>query len=145
MSRFQKPVWWRSLVGFIVGFGLGWWQREDWASLVVAGLPDLHPAAEPLPHRPDPVRYDGGREPPGGLPVTPGGDVSPKHVTLNQIFAGMMPYMLIVPVCLMFMDIRPGMRSGCLNSSAASSAPSCRPGGRRRVAVGPLTTSACSR
>ncbi|HKZ08176.1 MAG TPA: TRAP transporter large permease subunit [Methylomirabilota bacterium] len=35
--------------------------------------------------------------------------VSPKHVTLNQIFAGMMPYMLIVIVCLMFMYIWPGM------------------------------------
>jgi TRAP-type mannitol/chloroaromatic compound transport system permease large subunit len=35
--------------------------------------------------------------------------VSPKHVTLNQIFAGMMPYMLIVLVCLVFMYIWPGM------------------------------------
>jgi TRAP-type mannitol/chloroaromatic compound transport system permease large subunit len=35
--------------------------------------------------------------------------VSPKHVTLNQIFAGMMPYMLIVVVCLVFMYIWPGM------------------------------------
>jgi TRAP-type mannitol/chloroaromatic compound transport system permease large subunit len=35
--------------------------------------------------------------------------VSPRHVTLNQIFAGMMPYMLIVCVCLMFMYIWPGM------------------------------------
>jgi TRAP-type mannitol/chloroaromatic compound transport system permease large subunit len=35
--------------------------------------------------------------------------VSPKHVTLNQIFAGMMPYMIIVCVCLAFMYIWPGM------------------------------------
>ena len=35
--------------------------------------------------------------------------VAPKHVTLNQIFAGMMPYMLIVIVCLVFMYIFPGM------------------------------------
>ena len=35
--------------------------------------------------------------------------VSPKHVTLNQIFAGMMPYMLIVIICLAFMYIWPGM------------------------------------
>jgi TRAP-type mannitol/chloroaromatic compound transport system permease large subunit len=35
--------------------------------------------------------------------------VSPKHVTLNQIFAGMMPYMIIVCVCLVFMYIWPGM------------------------------------
>jgi TRAP-type mannitol/chloroaromatic compound transport system permease large subunit len=35
--------------------------------------------------------------------------VSPPHVTLNQIFAGMMPYMLIVCLCLAFMYIWPGM------------------------------------
>jgi TRAP-type mannitol/chloroaromatic compound transport system permease large subunit len=35
--------------------------------------------------------------------------VSPPHVTINQIFAGMMPYMLIVILCMMFMYIWPGM------------------------------------
>ncbi|MGH7811364.1 MAG: TRAP transporter large permease subunit, partial [Candidatus Binatia bacterium] len=35
--------------------------------------------------------------------------VSPPHVTLNQIFAGMMPYMLIVVLCLACMYIWPGM------------------------------------
>jgi len=35
--------------------------------------------------------------------------VAPKHVTLNQIFAGMMPYMIIVCLCLVFMYIWPGM------------------------------------
>jgi TRAP-type mannitol/chloroaromatic compound transport system permease large subunit len=35
--------------------------------------------------------------------------VAPKHVTLNQIFAGMMPYMLIVCLCLACMYIWPGM------------------------------------
>jgi TRAP-type mannitol/chloroaromatic compound transport system permease large subunit len=35
--------------------------------------------------------------------------VAPKHVTLNQIFAGMMPYMIIVCICLAFMYIWPGM------------------------------------
>jgi len=35
--------------------------------------------------------------------------VAPKHVTLNQIFAGMMPYMLIVILCLAMMYIWPGM------------------------------------
>jgi TRAP-type mannitol/chloroaromatic compound transport system permease large subunit len=35
--------------------------------------------------------------------------VAPKHVTLNQIFAGMMPYMIIVLICLAFMYIWPGM------------------------------------
>ncbi len=35
--------------------------------------------------------------------------VAPKHVTLNQIFAGMMPYMLIVILCMVFMYVWPGM------------------------------------
>ena len=35
--------------------------------------------------------------------------VSPPHVTINQIFAGMMPYMLIVIVCMVFMYIWPGL------------------------------------
>jgi TRAP-type mannitol/chloroaromatic compound transport system permease large subunit len=35
--------------------------------------------------------------------------VSPPGVTLNQIFAGMMPYMFIVIACMVFMYILPGM------------------------------------
>jgi TRAP-type mannitol/chloroaromatic compound transport system permease large subunit len=35
--------------------------------------------------------------------------VAPKHVTLNQIFNGMMPYMLIVILCMMVMYVWPGM------------------------------------
>jgi len=35
--------------------------------------------------------------------------VSPSHVTINQIFAGMMPYMLIVVLCMVFMYIWPGL------------------------------------
>ncbi|MBR0915490.1 TRAP transporter large permease [Bradyrhizobium japonicum] len=35
--------------------------------------------------------------------------VAPKHVTLNQIFSGMMPYMLIVILCMVFMYIWPGL------------------------------------
>jgi TRAP-type mannitol/chloroaromatic compound transport system permease large subunit len=35
--------------------------------------------------------------------------VAPPHVTLNQIFAGMMPYMLVVILCMVIMYIWPGM------------------------------------
>ncbi|HVY00942.1 MAG TPA: TRAP transporter large permease subunit [Pseudorhodoplanes sp.] len=35
--------------------------------------------------------------------------VAPKHVTLNQIFNGMMPYMIIVIVCMVIMYLWPGM------------------------------------
>ncbi|SNT25278.1 Tripartite ATP-independent transporter, DctM component [Noviherbaspirillum humi] len=35
--------------------------------------------------------------------------VAPSHVTINQIFAGMMPYMLIVIVCMVLMYLWPGL------------------------------------
>ena len=35
--------------------------------------------------------------------------VSPAHVTINQIFAGMMPYMFIVVLCMVLMYIWPGL------------------------------------
>ena len=35
--------------------------------------------------------------------------VSPPHVTINQIFAGMMPYMFIVILCMVLMYIWPGL------------------------------------
>lgn len=35
--------------------------------------------------------------------------VSPPHVTLNQIFNGMMPYMIIVIICMIIMYFWPGM------------------------------------
>ena len=35
--------------------------------------------------------------------------VAPAHVTINQIFAGMMPYMLIVILCMVLMYVWPGL------------------------------------
>jgi TRAP-type mannitol/chloroaromatic compound transport system permease large subunit len=35
--------------------------------------------------------------------------VAPAHVTINQIFAGMMPYMFIVIICMVIMYVWPGM------------------------------------
>lgn len=35
--------------------------------------------------------------------------VAPPHVTINQIFAGMMPYMLIVILCMAIMYVWPGL------------------------------------
>ncbi len=35
--------------------------------------------------------------------------VSPAHVTINQIFAGMMPYMFIVIICMVLMYMWPGL------------------------------------
>ena len=35
--------------------------------------------------------------------------VAPRHVTINQIFAGMMPYMLVVVLCMVLLYLWPGM------------------------------------
>jgi TRAP-type mannitol/chloroaromatic compound transport system permease large subunit len=35
--------------------------------------------------------------------------VSPPHVTLNQIFGGMMPYMVVIVICMVIMYLWPGM------------------------------------
>ena len=35
--------------------------------------------------------------------------VAPSHVTLNQIFNGMMPYMVVIILCMVIMYIWPGM------------------------------------
>jgi TRAP-type mannitol/chloroaromatic compound transport system permease large subunit len=35
--------------------------------------------------------------------------VAPAHVTINQIFAGMMPYMMIVIVCMVLLYVWPGL------------------------------------
>ena len=218
MARYAKQVWWWSLVGVIIGVGLGWWQGEDWASLIVAGSiggtlagtivpglwnlrtsPELRtnlkqatfltakttamvcwlfvgsalfsavfalhggqglierwvlglnlsplgfqftaqmiifllgwplewteiivifcPIFIPLlsHFHIDPILFGtmvavnlqaAFLSPPVAMSAFYLKGVSPKHVTLNQIFAGMMPYMIIVCICLVFMYIWPGM------------------------------------
>jgi TRAP-type mannitol/chloroaromatic compound transport system permease large subunit len=37
MAKFPRQVWWWSLVGAVMGVGLGWWQGEEFASLIVSG------------------------------------------------------------------------------------------------------------
>jgi TRAP-type mannitol/chloroaromatic compound transport system permease large subunit len=218
MAKYLRPVLWWSLAGFIIGVALGWWQGEDWASLVVAGsiggtlvgtvVPGLWylrisaelrlnlkqatfltakttamvcwlfvgsalfsavfalhggqslierwvlgmnltplgflflsqliifilgwplewteiivifcPIFIPLltHFQVDPILFGtmvavnlqaAFLSPPVAMSAFYLKGVSPKHVTLNQIFAGMMPYMLIVCLCLVFMYIWPGM------------------------------------
>ena len=218
MAKYLRQVLWWSLVGFIIGVALGWWQGEDWASLIVAGsiggtlvgtvvpgLWYLRTSAELrlnlkqatfltakttamvcwlfvgsalfsavfalhggqslierwvlgmnlsplgfmitaqliifllgwplewteiiiifcpifiplLPHfQIDPILFGtmvavnlqaAFLSPPVAMSAFYLKGVAPKHVTLNQIFAGMMPYMIIVCICLVFMYIWPGM------------------------------------
>jgi TRAP-type mannitol/chloroaromatic compound transport system permease large subunit len=218
MARFQRQVWWWSAAGAIIGVGLGWWEGEDFASLIVSGSlggtflgtvvpglwnlrtsPELRvnikqatfltakttamvcwlfigsalfsgvfalhggqglierwvlgmnlsplgfmflaqviifllgwplewteiivifcPIFIPLlgHFQIDPILFGtmvavnlqaAFLSPPVAMSAFYLKGVAPKHVTLNQIFAGMMPYMLIVCLCLMFMYIWPGM------------------------------------
>jgi TRAP-type mannitol/chloroaromatic compound transport system permease large subunit len=218
MARYMRPVLWWTLVGFIFGIGLGWYEGEDFASLLVAGaiagtlLGTLAPGLWYLRTSPELRRnikestfltakttamvcwlfvgsalfsavfaLHGGQglierwvlslnlsplgfqlvaqliifllgwplewteiivifcpifipllahfnvdpilfgtmvavnlqaaflSPPVAMSAFYLKGVSPRHVTLNQIFAGMMPYMLIVCICLVFMYIWPGM------------------------------------
>jgi TRAP-type mannitol/chloroaromatic compound transport system permease large subunit len=218
MARYARQVWLWSLVGAIIGVGLGWWQGENWASLIVAGSiggtlagtivpglwnlrssPELRtnlkqatfltakttamvcwlfvgsalfsavfalhggqglierwvlslnlsplgfqitaqliifllgwplewteiivifcPIFIPLlsHFHIDPILFGtmvavnlqaAFLSPPVAMSAFYLKGVSPKHVTLNQIFAGMMPYMIIVCICLVFMYIWPGM------------------------------------
>jgi TRAP-type mannitol/chloroaromatic compound transport system permease large subunit len=218
MARYQREVWWWSLVGFVAGVALGWWQGEDLASLLVAGsiggtflgtvVPGLRhlrgsgelrenlkqstfltakttamvcwlfvgsalfsavfalhggqslierwvlslnlsplgftiiaqliifllgwplewteiivifcPIFIPLltHFQIDPLLFGtmvavnlqaAFLSPPVAMSAFYLKGVAPRHVTLNQIFAGMMPYMIIVLVCLVFMHIWPGM------------------------------------
>jgi TRAP-type mannitol/chloroaromatic compound transport system permease large subunit len=218
MARFQREVLWWSLVGAIVGFGLGWYEGEDWMSLLVAasiggtfvgtvvpGVRHLRDSKELLENLKqstfltakttamvcwlfvgsalfsavfalhggqslierwvlslnlsplgfqitaqliifllgwplewteiivifcpifipllshfniDPILFGtmvavnlqaAFLSPPVAMSAFYLKGVAPKHVTLNQIFAGMMPYMVIVLICLVFMYIWPGM------------------------------------
>jgi TRAP-type mannitol/chloroaromatic compound transport system permease large subunit len=218
MAKFAKQVWWWTLVGAIGGVVLGWWQREPWSSLMVAGaiggtlMGTLVPGLLNLRRSPelrenlkqstfltakttamvcwlfvgsalfsavfalhggqglierwvlgmnlsplgfmitaqliifllgwplewteiivifcpifipllshfqiDPILFGtmvavnlqaAFLSPPVAMSAFYLKGVSPKHVTLNQIFAGMMPYMLIVVLCLVCMYVWPGM------------------------------------
>jgi TRAP-type mannitol/chloroaromatic compound transport system permease large subunit len=218
MAKYARQVWWWTLVGAVLGIGLGWWQQEAWASLLVAGaiggalVGTLVPGLWNLRRSPelrenlkqstfltakttamvcwlfvgsalfsavfalhggqgvierwvlgmnlspvgfmitaqliifllgwplewteiivifcpifipllshfqiDPILFGtmvavnlqaAFLSPPVAMSAFYLKGVSPKHVTLNQIFAGMMPYMLIVVVCLICMYIWPGM------------------------------------
>ncbi len=218
MAKYQRQVWLWSVVGFVIGVALGWWQGEDWASLLVAGsiggtlagtvvpgLWNLRASRElrenlkqatfltakttamvcwlfvgsalfsavfalhggqglierwvlsmnlsplgfmitaqtiifllgwPLEwteiivifcpifipllshFNVDPILFGtmvavnlqaAFLSPPVAMSAFYLKGVSPKHVTLNQIFAGMMPYMIIVCIALVFMYIWPGM------------------------------------
>ena len=95
-------------------FILGW--PLEWTEIIVIFVPIFIPL---LPHfGVDPVLFGtmvavnlqaAFLSPPVAMSAFYLKGVAPKHVTLNQIFAGMMPYMLIVILCLILMYAWPGM------------------------------------
>jgi TRAP-type mannitol/chloroaromatic compound transport system permease large subunit len=77
---------------------------------------DLPAVAQALQHRPDSLGtlvfvnlQAAFLSPPVAMSAFYLKGVSPPHVTLNQIFAGMMPYMFVVILCMVIMYVWPGM------------------------------------
>src|SRR5262249_50057655 len=65
--------------------------------------------------------------------------VSPPHVTLNQIFAGMMPYMIVIVVCMVIMYLWPGMTlwlPAYLYGGLRQATSSLHDGARKQTAAG---------
>jgi len=102
------------LVAQLIIFVLGW--PLEWTEIIVIFCPIFIPL---LSHfQIDPILFGtmvavnlqaAFLSPPVAMSAFYLKGVAPRHVTLNQIFAGMMPYMLIVIVCLIFMYVFPGM------------------------------------
>ena len=113
LSLNMSPVQFLILAQAIIFF-LGW--PLEWTEIIVIFVPIFIPL---LSHfNVDPVLFAtmvavnlqaAFLSPPVAMSAFYLKGVAPKHVTLNQIFAGMMPYMLIVIICLVFMYVWPGM------------------------------------
>ena len=113
LSMNLSPLGFQFLAQMII-FLLGW--PLEWTEIIVIFCPIFIPL---LPHfGVDPILFGtmvavnlqaAFLSPPVAMSAFYLKGVSPRHVTLNQIFAGMMPYMLIVCLCLVFMYIWPGM------------------------------------
>ena len=113
LSFNMTPVQFMILSQAII-FVLGW--PLEWTEIIVIFVPIFLPL---LPHFGiDPILWGtlvfvnlqaAFLSPPVAMSAFYLKGVSPPHVTLNQIFAGMMPYMLIVILCMVIMYIWPGM------------------------------------
>jgi TRAP-type mannitol/chloroaromatic compound transport system permease large subunit len=113
LSLDMTPVQFMILSQAII-FLLGW--PLEWTEIIVIFVPIFLPM---LPHfHIDPILWGtlvfvnlqaAFLSPPVAMSAFYLKGVSPRHVTLNQIFAGMMPYMLIVILCMVFMYLWPGM------------------------------------
>jgi TRAP-type mannitol/chloroaromatic compound transport system permease large subunit len=113
LSLNMTPVQFMILAQFII-FILGW--PLEWTEIIVIFMPIFIPL---LPHfGVDPLFFGllvalnlqtAFLSPPVAMAAFYLKGVAPKHVTLNQIFAGMMPFMAIQLVALVLLYIFPGI------------------------------------
>ena len=113
LSLDMSPVQFMILTQFII-FILGW--PLEWTEIIVIFMPIFIPM---LGHfNIDPLFFGilvalnlqtAFLSPPVAMAAFYLKGVAPSHVTLNQIFAGMMPFMAIVLLCLVLMYIWPGI------------------------------------
>ena len=113
LSLDMSPVQFMILAQFII-FILGW--PLEWTEIIVIFMPIFIPM---LGHfNIDPLFFGilvalnlqtAFLSPPVAMAAFYLKGVAPSHVTLNQIFAGMMPFMAIVLLCLVFLYIWPGI------------------------------------
>ncbi|MEA2783613.1 MAG: hypothetical protein QOK29_5172 [Rhodospirillaceae bacterium] len=113
MSLNMSPIQFMILSQVII-FVLGW--PLEWTEIIVIFVPIFLPLLKHFSI--DPVLWGvlvfvnlqaAFLSPPVAMSAFYLKGVAPKHVTLNQIFSGMMPYMLIVILCMVFMYIWPGL------------------------------------
>src|SRR4029077_10445309 len=102
------------LLAQVIIFVLGW--PLEWTEIIVIFVPIFLPLLDHF--QVDPLLFGtmvavnlqaAFLSPPVAMSAFYLKGVSPPHVTLNQIFAGMMPYMIIVLLCLAIMYVWPGM------------------------------------
>jgi TRAP-type mannitol/chloroaromatic compound transport system permease large subunit len=113
LSLDLTPVQFMILAQFII-FVLGW--PLEWTEIIVIFMPIFIPM---LSHfNIDPLFFGilvalnlqtAFLSPPVAMAAFYLKGVAPRHVTLNQIFAGMMPFMAIVLVCMALLYIWPGI------------------------------------
>ena len=113
LSLGLSPIQFMLLAQFII-FILGW--PLEWTEIIVIFVPIFLPLLKHFGI--DPILWGtlvfvnlqaAFLSPPVAMSAFYLKGVSPPHVTLNQIFAGMMPYMLIVILCMVFMYLWPGL------------------------------------
>lgn len=102
------------LMSQVIIFLLGW--PLEWTEIIVIFVPIFLPMLQ-LFHV-DPILFGtlvavnlqaAFLSPPVAMSAFYLKGVSPPHVTLNQIFAGMMPYMAIIILCMVIMYLWPGL------------------------------------